>query len=128
MWVQEIWRYPVKSMAGESLQTAELTEQGIKGDRIVQVWDLSGRIVTARTRPKLLGHRGTLGPDGEPRVMEGPGNLRRLPTRSKRRQGKGCVYFGMNPSNGLTFSPCWWLRTACSQIWDITVVDFARSL
>lgn len=68
MWVQEIWRYPVKSMAGEALSTADLTEQGIEGDRIIQVWNPSGRIVTARTRPALLGHRGTLGPDGEPRV------------------------------------------------------------
>ena len=35
--VEELWRYPVKSMAGESLETAELTESGIVGDRIVQV-------------------------------------------------------------------------------------------
>ena len=31
MWVQEIWRYPVKSMAGESLKTADLTESGVVG-------------------------------------------------------------------------------------------------
>ena len=68
MWVQEIWRYPVKSMAGESLGSADLTEQGITGDRILQVWNSAGRIVTARTRPALLGHRATLGPDGEPKV------------------------------------------------------------
>lgn len=68
MWVHEIWRYPVKSMAGETLGSADLTEQGIKGDRIVQVRNPAGQIVTARTRPALLGHHGTLGPDGEPKV------------------------------------------------------------
>ena len=68
MWVHEIWRYPVKSMAGETLGSADLTEHGITGDRIVQVRSPAGRIVTARTRPALLGHLSTLGPDGEPRV------------------------------------------------------------
>ena len=55
-------------MAGETLDSADLTEQGITGDRIVQVRNPAGRIVTARTRPGLLGHRGTLGPDGDAKV------------------------------------------------------------
>jgi uncharacterized protein YcbX len=59
--VQEIWRYPVKSMAGESLESADLTEDGVAGDRIVQVRNAGGRIITARTRPLLLRHRATLG-------------------------------------------------------------------
>lgn len=54
VWIQEIWRYPVKSMAGESLQAADFTESGVLGDRIIQVRNASGRIVTARTRPLLL--------------------------------------------------------------------------
>jgi hypothetical protein len=29
MWVHEIWPYPVKSMAGETLVSTDLTEQGI---------------------------------------------------------------------------------------------------
>ena len=68
MRLQEIWRYPVKSMAGEPLREARLTEHGIDGDRIVQVRRADGKLLTARTRPKLLGHRATLGPDGEPLV------------------------------------------------------------
>ena len=64
----EIWRYPVKSMGGEPLEEAELGEEGIPGDRIVHVRDARGRIVTSRSRPRLLLHRATLGPDGEPRV------------------------------------------------------------
>ena len=63
VWVQEIWRYPVKSMAGESLEAADLTEAGVAGDRMVQVRNAAGRIMTARTRPLLLRHRATLGTD-----------------------------------------------------------------
>ena len=59
MWIQEIWRYPVKSMAGESLEAADLTEAGVAGDRIVQVRNAAGRILTARTRPLLLRHHAT---------------------------------------------------------------------
>jgi len=65
MWVKEIWRYPVKSMAGESLQTAELSESGIAGDRVIQVRNKAGRMFTARTRPLLLRHRATTGADNQ---------------------------------------------------------------
>ena len=68
MRLAEIWRYPVKSMAGERLDAAELRKGGIEGDRVVQAWDARGRILTARTHPRLLGHRATIGPDGEPQV------------------------------------------------------------
>jgi uncharacterized protein YcbX len=63
----EIWRYPVKSMAGEPLAEAEIGRDGVAGDRKVQV-HLGGRIVTARSRPALLAHRVTLGADDEPLV------------------------------------------------------------
>ena len=68
MRIAELWRYPVKSMAGEPLERADLRRDGIVGDRVVRVEDERGRIVTSRTRPRLLGHRATLGPDGEPLV------------------------------------------------------------
>jgi hypothetical protein len=58
----------VKSLAGERLERAELRHDGVVGDRLVQVYDARGRVVTARNRPGLLGHRGFFGPDGEPRV------------------------------------------------------------
>jgi len=58
MWVEEIWRYPVKSMAGELLQAGEVGENGIAGDRLLQVQDAGGRVITSRTNPGLLGHRG----------------------------------------------------------------------
>jgi MOSC domain-containing protein len=68
MKVAEIWRYPVKSMAGERLDGARLDSLGIEGDRVVHVEDARGRVVTSRTHPRLLGHRGTLGDSGEPLV------------------------------------------------------------
>lgn len=67
MHVAELWRYPVKSMAGERIETAELTPYGIAGDRGVLV-ARPDRLITARTHPRLLRHRATLGPDGEPLV------------------------------------------------------------
>jgi uncharacterized protein YcbX len=76
MWLQEIWRYPVKSMSGESLEAVDVTEAGIAGDRILQVRNKAGRIMTARTRPLLLRHRAVLGPrnqvlvDGRPWTAE----------------------------------------------------------
>jgi uncharacterized protein YcbX len=68
MRVQEIWRYPVKSMAGEQLKSARLSPAGIDGDRVVQVRNARGRPVTARTHPALLGHRATLDASGEPLI------------------------------------------------------------
>jgi uncharacterized protein len=68
MWLEEIWRYPVKSMGGEPLTEADIGEDGIPGDRAVHVRDGRGGVVTSRSRPRLLLHRATLGPDGEPRV------------------------------------------------------------
>lgn len=68
MTVTGIWRYPVKSMAGEHVMAAQLTSTGLVGDRIVQVHDRRGRMVTARTFPRLLQFHATLGVDGEPLV------------------------------------------------------------
>lgn len=81
MHIAAIWRYPVKSMAGERLQTAEMTSAGLVGDRIVQVYDGQGRIVTARRYPRLLRLRATLGPDGEPLVDGLPWNSREVAAR-----------------------------------------------
>jgi uncharacterized protein YcbX len=68
MRVEEIWRYPVKSMAGERLERACVCLSGIKGDRIVQVRNGRGRVVTSRTHPALLGHHAKLNTAGVPLV------------------------------------------------------------
>lgn len=68
MHIAELWRYPVKSMAGERLESVEIGADGFVGDRVVHVSGPGGRIVSARTHPSLLGLHASLGPDGEPRV------------------------------------------------------------
>jgi uncharacterized protein YcbX len=68
MHVAELWRYPVKSMAGERLREVRLTPLGLDGDRVVHVENARGRVVTARTHPKLLGHHAELGTQVEPLV------------------------------------------------------------
>jgi uncharacterized protein YcbX len=62
--VAEIWRYPVKTMAGEKLQRASIGPLGIEGDRVVHVEDARGEVITSRTHPRFLGHQGSLGPRG----------------------------------------------------------------
>ena len=44
--VEGLWRYPVKSLAGEALEAAELTADGIPSDRIMGL--LNNRAVIAR--------------------------------------------------------------------------------
>lgn len=69
MVVAEIWRYPVKSLAGEQINSAEITMNGIKGDRGVLVYDEKKRqLITSRTKPKLLGLKATLSSDGIPLI------------------------------------------------------------
>lgn len=55
-------------MGGEPLDAVEIGEEGVPGDRVIHVEDERGRVVTSRSRPRLLLHRATLGPDGEPLV------------------------------------------------------------
>jgi uncharacterized protein YcbX len=66
--VEEIWRYPVKTMAGEMLERAAIGPLGIEGDRIVHVETIHGETITSRTHPRFLGLHGALGSDGEPTV------------------------------------------------------------
>ncbi|HEV8587009.1 MAG TPA: MOSC N-terminal beta barrel domain-containing protein [Methylomirabilota bacterium] len=68
MHVAELWRYPVKSMAGERIEATEIRKNGIPGDRVVYAENGHARVLTARAHPGLLGFHATLGADGEPRV------------------------------------------------------------
>ena len=68
MKVAEIWRYPVKTMGGERLERSRIGPLGVEGDRVVHVEDARQRLITSRSHPRFLAHRGTLGRDGEPLV------------------------------------------------------------
>ena len=72
--VVEIWRYPVKSMAGERLESCVITDQGLEGDRRWAFIDgspnRSGKFLTIREHRDLLRYHARL-VDGELEV-EGP--------------------------------------------------------
>ena len=59
--IRSIWRYPVKSMLGESLESASVTERGVDGDRTYAVGDpLTGRVLSAKREPALMTFRARL--------------------------------------------------------------------
>ena len=56
MEVLGLWRHAVKSLQGERLESARFEDDGLVGDRRWGIRDLrTGRILTARRRPELLG-------------------------------------------------------------------------
>jgi len=65
--VAGLWRYPVKSLAGEALTTTLLGPDGIPGDRLVRVRGPEG-IRTARRHYRLLGLHATFDRDGHTRI------------------------------------------------------------
>jgi uncharacterized protein YcbX len=74
MEIAEIWRYPVKSMAGEQLRSANLGVRGLTGDRGIAAFDRQSRRpdhpVSARGLPGLLRFRAVCAADGA--VVTGP--------------------------------------------------------
>jgi len=81
MRVSQLWRYPVKSLAGERVSTLNLAADGVEGDRAWGILDRAdGRILTGRREPPLLFATARLGSDGQPcitlpdgRELVGPG-------------------------------------------------------
>src|SRR4051794_10927069 len=105
MRVQELWRYPVKSMAGEILQTAELTANGIAGDRILQVRGAAGRIISSRTRPLLLRHHAMLGRGDEILVDGRPWNSADVTRDVEMAAGAGARLVESNPEQRFDILP-----------------------
>lgn len=68
--VTQLTRYPVKSMAGECLEEAELVSTGLYGDRLCALIDETKegweRYVTARQVPELLAFRAAVADNGRP--------------------------------------------------------------
>src|SRR5437867_4299135 len=62
--VVSLWRYPVKSMMGEELNTTEVTTRGLRGDRAYALVDgKDGKVATAknpRKWPQLFDFRDTV--------------------------------------------------------------------
>ena len=68
MAVREIWRFPVKSMGGEQLTRATVTDRGLAGDRVFAVVDeADGKVASAKNPRKwarLLDCRATTAAGG----------------------------------------------------------------
>ena len=68
--VLELWRYPVKSLQGERLDAAEITPEGVDGDRRFALFDVeTGFGLTARRVPELLFASAHLRDDGGVEVV-----------------------------------------------------------
>jgi uncharacterized protein YcbX len=77
-----VWRYPVKSMAGESLDSCAVGEQGLEGDRRWALVDWTpnraGKPLTIREEERLMTYRARLAagvleiwaPTGEVRTLD----------------------------------------------------------
>lgn len=50
--VAALWRYPVKSMLGESLEAVDLTTRGLLGDRAYALWDQQTQRIASAKNPK----------------------------------------------------------------------------
>lgn len=53
--ISSLWRYPVKSMAGEELNTVEVTANGLRGDRAYALVDAAGGKVGSAKNAKRFG-------------------------------------------------------------------------
>jgi uncharacterized protein YcbX len=84
--VGALWRYPVKTLAGERLVRARLTEVGVEGDRLVRVLGPEG-VRTSRRHHRLLGLRGSLDAQGRPLVNGLPWNDPRVLVEIRRAAG-----------------------------------------
>jgi uncharacterized protein YcbX len=55
--VQDLFRYPVKSMQGERLRAVDIEAQGVVGDRAYALCEANGRVVTAKKWAQMLAFR-----------------------------------------------------------------------
>jgi uncharacterized protein len=82
--IAEIWRYPVKSMAGERLESCLIADTGLEGDRRWALVDgqpnRAGKPLTAREAELLLTYHPRLA-DGGVLVLTPAGETRRLDDR-----------------------------------------------
>jgi hypothetical protein len=76
MHVRELWRYPVKSLQGEPLDSALVTPDGLEGDRQYAIYDVAtGLGLTARRVPELLFASARVLADGTPEITRPDGSV-----------------------------------------------------
>lgn len=68
--VAELWRYPVKSLQGEQLDSVSVNRDGLEGDRRFAIYDVvTGFGLTGRRVPELLFASARLRDDGAAEIM-----------------------------------------------------------
>lgn len=105
MQLLEIWRYPVKSMAGERLASTVLGPDGIPGDRRLVVVGANGRLATSRRYPKLLGLAATTAPDGSVLVDGEPWASPAVAAKVEKAVGPGAMIVPVEPREGFDILP-----------------------
>lgn len=79
--VNEIWRYPVKSMAGERLDSCAITQSGLQADRRWALVDgtanRAGKLFSIRQDERMMTYRARLNGDGV-EIVTPDGEARRL--------------------------------------------------
>jgi uncharacterized protein YcbX len=76
MRVIELWRYPVKSLQGERLESVSVTRNGLEGDRQFAIYDLAtGFGLTGRRVPELLFASARLRDDGSAEITLPDGSI-----------------------------------------------------
>ena len=92
--VAEIWRYPVKSMAGEKLDSAPLAETRLEGDRRWALVDgtarRAGKLFTATEDKQLMTYRAQM-KRGRVEIVTPEGDARRLDDALVSRIGRESV-------------------------------------
>lgn len=99
MRVEQLWRYPVKSVGGERVEHVTVTQFGFDGDRRWGILDReTGLFLTARREPRLLLTTATLTEQGFPQLLLPDGSLA---PRTRTPGGPGRVQgwrYTMNPT------------------------------
>ena len=69
--VEQIWLYPVRSLAGTAVPTADVLPDGLDGDRAWTVIGDDDRVLRAKDAPGLADVPGTGDPVSDARAVEG---------------------------------------------------------
>lgn len=133
--VERLWRYPVKSMAGQELDVVRVTERGLLGDRVYALVDPeSNRAAAVRTwGADLLGYRPQF--DQEPELNDPAPTMRvtlpggySLSTADSDRDARLSAAFGRNltlmataPAGLLFEVPKGTLAGAMSELTDVPI-------
>jgi MOSC domain-containing protein len=124
--VAGLWRYPIKTLAGEPLSTAAVGFPGILSDRAVWVIGPEG-VRTSRRHYRLLGLRGTLNQQGHALInghrWESPEALALV----KQAAGDDAWLEASDARDRFDVLPCWWRPMARSLRSGATCVACGRT-